>query len=104
MPSGFLGILALVAAIESWLTWDSDALANYSAECWRVTGEAVRQVLASEVLCSGTSLSKHGVHPRVIQARTGKRAYNLELFSGPLPASYFLQRRRWRRGCAWRPS
>ena len=87
-------MLALVAAAESWLAWHDVEFANYSAECWRMSGWAARHVRRSEVLCFGTSLSKHGVLPRVIEhLQTGKRAYNLAVFSGPVPASYFLLRR-----------
>ncbi|MBV8075917.1 MAG: hypothetical protein JO284_05960 [Planctomycetaceae bacterium] len=86
-------MLALVAAAESWLAWHDVDFANYSAECWRMSGWAARRVRRSEILCFGTSLSKHGVLPRVIERQTGKRAYNLAVFSGPASASYFLLRR-----------
>jgi hypothetical protein len=102
LPRALLGMLALVALVEIGLTRYRNDFAEYSAECWRASGEAARHATRSEILIFGSSLSKHGVLPQVIERQIGKRAYNLAVFSGPAAASFFLLRRALEAGA--RPS
>ncbi len=93
LPTGFLGMLALMAAIEcgviglretlGWSTWSF----AYSFE-W--AGGAARDC---EILCFGDSLVKCGIVPSVIEARTGRRTFNLAVLGSSAPFSYLLLRR-----------
>jgi len=90
---GLLGTLVLIAVVEWRLARNDVHLAGIGPLCWRGSRCATRQALRSEILCFGTSLSKSGLLPRVIERRTGRSAYNLAVFSGPMASSYFLLRR-----------
>ena len=46
-----------------------------------------------DVLCFGDSLVKFGVLPRLIEAKTGLKSYNLAVNAGTMPSAYFLLRR-----------
>ena len=94
LPWGLLGMLALVWAVESFVSRHHPDLApSYSLE-WRRTSRNVREhAPRSEILCFGDSLVKVGVAPRVLEQRLGKRVYNFALSAGPPVASYGLFRR-----------
>ncbi len=102
-PWGLLGMLALVALGEwAFTRHEMDVLAPWHWD-WRHTGKAARtQAPESEILCFGDSLVKFGVLPAVVEARTGRRTYNLAVALGQTPSSYFLLRRALRAGS--RPS
>jgi len=94
LPSGLLGMLALVAAVELTVARHRPDLASPLAEDWRfATWAAGRKAPGRDVLCFGDSLVKYGVLPRVIEARAGVRAYNLATSGGTMPSAYFLLRR-----------
>jgi hypothetical protein len=90
VPRGLLGMLVLLAAVERWLAWHDVHFSEMGPVCWRRSRWAAEHECQSKIFCFGTSLSKSGLLPRVIEDRTGKRAYNLAVFSGPMPASFFL--------------
>ncbi len=76
-PIGLLGAVAIVLLAEAYVTRRRDELCSiYSVE-WRQNARSIRRNAAgSAVLCFGTSLSRMGVAPRVIEERTGMPAYN----------------------------
>ncbi len=94
VPGGLLGMLALVAAIE--LTIEArrlDYVLHWSDD-WRRTAEVASVgVKHCDVLFFGDSMVKFGVLPRMIEARTGLKAYNLAVNAGTTPTNYFLLRR-----------
>ena len=45
------------------------------------------------MLCFGDSLVKFGVLPKVIEAKTGLRTFNLAINAGTMPSAYFMLRR-----------
>lgn len=94
LPTGLLGMLALVSGGE-WALGDRQAdLATVWADDWRRTAEAAsREVRGRDLLCFGDSLVKFGVLPRVVEATTGLRGYNLAVNAGTVPSQYFLLRR-----------
>jgi len=93
-PTGPLGMLVLVAVIELILAGRHLDFTTVTATDWRRTGEAAStKALGRDVLCFGDSLVKFGVLPRVIEAKTGLKAFNLAINAGPMPAEYFLLRR-----------
>jgi hypothetical protein len=85
-------MIVLATVVEGWLARHEVDFSGSPPVCWRTSRWAARQARGSEILCFGTSLSKFGLLPRVIEKRTGRRAYNLAVFSGPMPSSFFLLR------------
>ena len=66
--------------------WFSDPVAANWEFCQRAV---LREAPKAEILCLGSSLLKFGALPVVIEKATGRRAYNLALSNGRLPATYF---------------
>ena len=94
LPLGLLGMLALAAAIERYEVRAEPGFLSVHGASWRVAGrEGIRAARRCAVLCFGDSLVKLGVLPRVLEARSGRPAYNLAVLNGPAPASFFLLRR-----------
>ncbi|GAC1464114.1 MAG: hypothetical protein NVSMB9_02420 [Isosphaeraceae bacterium] len=98
-PWGLVGMVALVILGEwSFKRCELDVIAPWHWD-WRHTGEAAKSRAArAEVLCFGDSLLKFSVLPRVIEARAGRRTYNLAVALGQPASSYFLLRRALRGG------
>lgn len=93
-PSGLIGTLALLIAIESTLSHRDRSLLTVSAADWRLTGQAATgDATRADLLCFGDSLVKTGVVPAVLESALGLRAYNLAALGAPPPASFFLLRR-----------
>src|SRR5262249_27376980 len=103
IPLGMIGMLVLTSAVETFVSRHGSRWTSLSLQDWRITRKAAeRKSRACDVLCFGNSMIKYGVLPTILEARTGRRAYNLALLSGPAPASYFLFRRALAHGA--RPS
>jgi hypothetical protein len=93
-PSGLIGTLALLIAIESTLAHHDRSLLTASAADWRLTREAATvEAPKADLLCFGDSLVKTGVVPTVLESALGLRAFNLAVIGAPPPASFFLLRR-----------
>ena len=92
-PLGLIGMLALVALTERYIAKrDTDLGTMYSIE-WRMIGESVkRQAPKASICCFGTSLTRMGVSPRILEAKLGKPAYNFALSGGQPFASYTMFR------------
>jgi hypothetical protein len=93
-PSGLLGMLVLVVAVEVIITGRRADLVSPLFEDWRISALSA-EIKASdcEVLCFGDSLVKYGVLPKVIEARSGLSTFNLATSGGTITASYFLFKR-----------
>jgi hypothetical protein len=103
MPWGLVGMLVLVWLGERALTRSEMSFLPPDYWDWRQTGKMARtEAGGAEVLCFGDSLVKSGVLTPVLEARLGRRAYNLAVPMGSGPTSYFLFRRALRSGA--RPS
>jgi hypothetical protein len=102
-PWGLVGMVAMVALGEwAFARCEMDVLLPEHWD-WRHTGKAARTAAkGADLLCFGDSLMKASVLPAVLEARTGRTAYNLAVPMGPAPTSYFLFRRALRAGA--RPS
>lgn len=93
LPAGLVGMIALVAAIELGLARSEDRFTTLWAAAWEHSGWAAsRRAPRCEILAFGDSLVKHGLVPRVVELRTGRRCYNLAAFLGMAPLSYYLLR------------
>ena len=94
LPSGLLGMLALVAVVEAAIEGHRADLVSAWVEDWRVTARAAgTKVSGCDVLCFGDSLVKYGILPKVIRAKAGLRSYNLATSGGTMPSAFFLLRR-----------
>jgi hypothetical protein len=94
LPTGLIGMVALVLAVEGVVTRLEPHLTTVWAADWKQTGQAAGgRARRAEILCFGDSLVKFGVLPRVVAAKSGRPAYNLALNAGPTPASFFLLRK-----------
>lgn len=93
-PRGLLGMLVLVVVVETIISGYRVDLAPTWAEDWRFSAWAAeRQAPGTDFLCFGDSLIKYGVLPRVIEAKSGLKGYNLATSGGTMPSAYFLFRR-----------
>ncbi len=99
LPGGLLGMLVLLGGIEGFVARNALDFSDPVSLSWRLSAEAARrEAPGCEVLLVGDSLVKHGLVPRVVEARTGLRAVNLGVARGPAPATYFLLRRAFAAG------
>lgn len=94
LPWGMVGMLALVCGVERSISRHradvtTETASNYEFAATSAVGEA----LGSEILGFGDSLMKFGFLPKVIEARTGRRAYNLAAYGGPPSRDYLLLKR-----------
>lgn len=93
-PSGLLGMLIAITAIELVVAHHKLDLTPIVGIDWNQVGRRLeRSVRENEILCFGDSMIRHGVLPRVIQQRTGRRCLSLAVAAGQAPIDYFLLRR-----------
>ncbi len=92
-PSGLLGMLALVAAVELIVGGRRLDFTTVWADDWRRAAFEATRARGRDVLCFGDSLVKFAVLPKKIEARTGLKSYNLAVNAGTMPSAYFLLRR-----------
>lgn len=93
-PAGFLGMLALVAAVEAGIARQPLRFLDTASLSWRLPAEAIpREAKECEVAVLGDSLAKIGVIPEVVQAASGRPTYNFAMAQAPAPASFFMLRR-----------
>lgn len=93
MPAGLLGMFVLVCAAESFVgLHELDAL---DADDWQYQSSrrfAARLAKGRDVLCFGDSIMRNGVFPKVVESRSGLRAYNLAICGSQSPASFHVLR------------
>jgi hypothetical protein len=84
-------MFSLIVLIEGYIARrDTDLGTMYSIE-WRMTGKSVKKhAPTSSILCFGTSLTKLGVSPKILQEKLGKPAYCFALSGGQPFASYTM--------------
>jgi hypothetical protein len=91
LPWGLVGMLALVVSIERYVARHPDDFTRTDPANWRFSARAARGAEAkADILCLGDSLVKFGVQARVVAHATGRRAVNLAVFGGHMPATYFV--------------
>lgn len=94
VPLGFLGLLAIVAAFESYLAAHDAEFAEFSAADWQLSRWAAsREAQGAGILCFGDSLLKFGLLPEIIERRTGLATFNLSALGGQAATSYYMLRR-----------
>jgi hypothetical protein len=99
IPWGLLGWLGLALAVEGFVAGRAADLTPGNVWEWRQAGRSARRgAVEADVLCLGDSQVKNDLLPRVLEARSGRRAYNLAMTAGQAPATYFQLRRVLRAG------
>ena len=94
LPAGLLGMLALVAAVETTVATRGARFVESVLFASHFSARAVREKAPGcEVLCLGDSLVKHGLAPRVIGEVTGRRAYNISTPGSTVVVTHALFRR-----------
>jgi hypothetical protein len=94
LPRGLIGMLLLVAAAERIMASRQGEFLDPVRTSWVFAARAAKSdAPACDVLCLGDSLAKHSLVPRVIEAATGRHAFNLAVAAGPAPITYFVFRR-----------
>jgi hypothetical protein len=92
-PAGFVGMLLLIVAVERAIDASDLDTAGGATLAWRIGKRAAQtDAVRAEILCLGDSLVKHGVQPKLIEAKTGRPGLNLALPSAQPPATYFMLR------------
>jgi hypothetical protein len=93
-PHGVLGALVLILAVESTVaTYKLDFTNCQRIEWIQSRKAATREALGCSVLSFGTSMTKLGLYPAIVERESGRKTYNLACCAGRLPGSYFLLRR-----------
>ena len=94
VPTGLLGMLALVVACERFVDRHDMQLMTPHELDWKTAGRTVSsEAPRAEVLCFGDSMLKFGLAPRLLEARLGRPMFSLALLDGKPAASYFLLKR-----------
>ena len=89
-PIGLLGAVAIIVAAEGYVARRKDDLTSIYAIEWRLNARSIRRHAAgSSVLCFGTSLTRMGVSPRVLEETMRLPAYNFAM-SGAQPFACYV--------------
>ncbi len=87
-------MVLLLGVVESIVAHHEPGFASSGPWDWhQASKRAERAARTCDVLCFGDSQLKLGVVPGVIEERTGRRAFNLALIGGQMPAATVLLRR-----------
>src|SRR5687767_6278457 len=93
-PLGFLGMVALVLAVEATLAGHDANFTEIWHWDWRIFGRSVAtKAKGRDVLFFGDSAMKFGIMPRIIRDRSKLDAYNFAIHVGQTSTSYFMFRR-----------
>ena len=93
-PWGLFGALAMIVGFERTLSRRMASLTPSAASGYDFAAKAATHEGArSEILGFGDSLVKFGFQPRIIEARTGRTAYNLAAYAAPPARDYQMLKR-----------
>jgi hypothetical protein len=94
-PAGFLGMLALMLAVEAVVERAGREIGTMINADWRRQGRvaSTEAVTRADILCVGDSLVKTGIVPAALEARLDLTVYNLAAMNAPAPANYWLLKR-----------
>ncbi len=97
-PLGFLGMLALIGALESFIARNDPRFSAVEADTWKSARVATDHLQAGGVLTFGDSQVELGISPISVESRLGQPVQCLAVPGGQAPSSYFLLRRALRSG------
>lgn len=98
LPLGFLGMLALVWAMESFINRHDLWFSTVDADTWKGARVATEHLKTGGVFLFGDSQVEYGISPVTVQSHLGQPVRNLAIRRGQAPSSYFLLRRVLRSG------
>jgi hypothetical protein len=91
LPAGLLGMVALVAVVESGLATRHLDTTSPATLTWRLSDQAARRgARSARVLVLGESLMKHGLLPEVVESQGAGPTVNLAVCAAQAPTSYYL--------------
>ncbi len=94
LPRGLLGMLALVALVELFVSRHPLSFLDTPELDWQTSGRlATERTAQRDILCFGDSMVKFGIAPRMLDAKLKRSSYNLALLDGKPATSYYLFRR-----------
>jgi hypothetical protein len=94
IPSGLIGMLLLLAVVESYVERHNLDYTRTDYWDWRLSGHNARtRSRDCQVLCFGTSRIQQAIVPKVIEHQSGLKTWNLAMCWGQAPAAYFLLKR-----------
>src|SRR3954453_9622028 len=94
MTMGALGMVALIVAVEVFVSVHEDDLTGLGTFAWRYGARAAQgEAQDYQILCLGTSLTKCGVLARVVEHGTGRTCFNMAVSNGRIASSYYLLKR-----------
>jgi hypothetical protein len=87
-------MLGMVALAELFVSRNTLLFMNAAELDWMSSGRAtMTRAARSDILCFGDSMLKFGIAPRVLEAKLGRKVYNLALLDGKPALTYLLFRR-----------
>jgi hypothetical protein len=92
-PWGLAGSVGLVLLVESWLLRHEIDVTYVGSLGFGYAARAVREAPRDGLLFMGDSLVKHGVAPRVLEERLGRRGLNVASVGGISPLTYVVLKR-----------
>jgi Protein of unknown function (DUF1574) len=103
LPVGLLGMIALIAACESFLAWNEAKFTRLEAHDWKTSLQAAKTSgQFGGILCLGDSQIKFGLLPLVLESKVGQPVECLAVMGGQAPSTYFLLKKALEAGA--RPS
>jgi hypothetical protein len=92
-PFGLVAMVLLVFMIERHIALSEHFLVDEGITRYKYVGRTVKEeAVCNDILILGDSLAKQGLLPRLLEERTGRRAYNLGLHGcTPLYAEILLR-------------
>jgi hypothetical protein len=94
LPWGLIAAVALVSCVEGFVARNAPEFSDPSIEGNRFADlKSAEAAPGCDLLCFGDSQAKFGVAPRIVEARSGMRGYNLAIVGGQPVASFALLRR-----------
>jgi hypothetical protein len=91
MPLGLLGMVVIVALVERQIDRHPLEMNELQATSWRFAkNQARRQAPGAQILLFGSSVIKFGLHPAILEEKTGRPTFNLAVYGGQLTSSYYM--------------
>ena len=89
LPWGFLGLVVIVAEVETYVRRHAIDFTETAAYSWTLSASSARrEAKDADILCLGDSLVKHGVLPEILQRRLGGMVRNISTCAATAPAHF----------------
>ncbi len=103
LPSGLVGMVALVVAVESFIALNDLKFSRIEAKDWKTSAQTAKSLSQfGGILVVGDSQVKFGLLPMVLESKVGQPVECLAVQGGQAPSTFFLLRKALESGA--RPS